>query len=292
MRREETSPTFRQLEAQGVSYIERPGPGPAVFFLHGIGSSAHSFERLFEHLPATLRLIAWNAPGYLASASLDIGAPKASDYAETLLGLLDDIGLAQVHLVGHSLGTLIASAFAERARDRIASLTLAASAQGYGIEDGAPLLPKVAKRLEDLDAFGPEKFAETRAQGLVFEPNRNASVVARVQAEMSRINPAGYAQAVHMLASGDLAASVARVTQEPGFIIGAEDQVTPFDQTRAAADRWAEAHGTAPRIVTIPDAGHAVYVQAPGPFAAALLELAPALSSAPPTHSEVDTHDR
>ena len=283
---------LRHEQANGISFVERPGPGPAVLFLHGIGSNAHSFETLFKHMPATLRLIAWNAPGYLSSDGLKVQDPQAADYAGALERLLGDLGLDTVHLVGHSLGSLVAAAFAERAPERIASLTLAASAQGYGIEAGAPLSPKVAKRLDDLAELGAEKFAETRAPRLVFEPDLNPSVVERVRTQMARINPEGYAQAVHMLASGDLAKSVARVRRKPGFIVGSEDRVTPIEQTIAAADAWDAAYGEAPRIVSIPDAGHAVYVQEPRQFADALLELAPELAEETSKQVEGEPHGR
>lgn len=89
---------------------------------------------------------------------------------------------------------------------------------------------------------------------------------------MAQVNPEGYAQAVRMLASGDLPGELARVSTRPGFIIGAQDRVTPVEQTVAAARAWEVAHGTAPTITEIGEAGHAVYLQRPGAFRTALLD--------------------
>lgn len=255
-----------------LSYLVRGGDGPVIVFLHGIGSNASSFEPLFEALPDGPALLAWNAPGYGASAPLAKPWPLAGDYADRLAGLLDKLGHASLHLVGHSLGTLIAASFAHRFPDRVQSLTLAAAANGYGVPRGGTLPYGVAARLTDLARLGPTAFARARAASLVHDPERHAGVVAQVEGAMARIRPDGYGQAVRMLASGDLPGELAHVTARPGFIIGRQDRVTPMAQTIAAADAWAAAHGARPQITEIDQAGHAVYLQRAQAFCAALLD--------------------
>lgn len=276
----------RNHGTSGISFIERPGSGPVVVFLHGIGSNAESFAAVFERFPEGPRLIAWNAPGYLASEPLETREPEAKDYAMALVRFLDSLGVQSVHIVGHSLGTLIAAEFAVQAPERITSITLAAAAQGYGISAGEPLPLNAQTRLEDLARLGVTAFAASRAPRLVFQPEQNPGVVERVQTEMARINPVGYAQAVHMLATGDLPGSISLTAAKPGFIIGAEDRVTPMEQTQAALQAWAKAHGQSPRCGLIPQAGHAVYVQDPQGFIDTLLQLVPGLQTETPGHSK------
>ncbi|MGP1357019.1 alpha/beta fold hydrolase [Roseicyclus sp.] len=255
-----------------LTFIARPGPGAPVVFLHGIGSNAASFAPLFDALPAGLGLLAWNAPGYAGSAPLADPWPVAADYAQALARLLDDLGHGAVHLVGHSLGTLIACAFARLHPERLRGLTLAAAATGYGVPRGGVLPEKVAARIEDLARLGPAAFAGARAANLVHDPERHPELVARVEASMVQVNPEGYAQAVRMLASGDLPGELAHVALRPGFIIGVQDRVTPMAQTLPAADAWHAAHGERPAIAEIDQAGHAVYLQRPDAFCTALLE--------------------
>lgn len=276
----------------GLSCIERPGHGAAVLFLHGIGSNAQSFLPVFAHLPQDLRLIAWNAPGYLESDPLADDWPVAADYAQAALRLLDGLGARRVHVVGHSLGTLIAAALAEAAPGRLLSLTLAAAAQGYGVAPGGDLPAGAAARLDDLSREGPAAFARARAARLVHAPEAHPDVVARVETEMARVHPRGYAQAVRMLAGGDLAGTVARLTLAPGFIIGEGDVVTPRAQTDAAAGAWTRATGEIPPVEVIAGAGHAVHLQAPGAFADALLKLVPALRNGATTPDEGEPDGR
>lgn len=254
-----------------VSCLERSGDGAVIVFLHGIGSNASSFEPLFAKWPVGLKLLAWNAPGYGGSAPLVEPWPLAGDYSDKLAGFMDGCGHASAHLVGHSLGTLIAANFARRYPDRVQSLTLASSASGYGVPRGGVMPDGVAARLTDLTRLGPTAFAHARAAKLVHDPERHACVVAQVEAAMAQVDPASYGQAVRMLASGDLLGDLAHVAVQPGFICGTQDRVTPMAQTLAAADAWAIAHGPRPEIAEIDQAGHAVYLQQPMPFCGALL---------------------
>jgi len=269
---------LHRYTVDGIDVVERPGSGCTVMFLHGIGANSTSFADVMVRFPTGPRLLAWDAPGYLRSAVLDTAFPSAADYARVLERLLDGLAVERAHVVGHSLGTLIAVALAVLAPDRIASLTLAATAQGYGVTPGAALPPKAAKRLDDLDALGPKAFAAARADSLLYKPDQDPDSRARVQSAMEQINPAGYAQAVHMLASGNLARDIQRVTVQPGFIIGEQDQITPHNQTKSATHAWQQAHGSQPNCIAIPDAGHAVYVQAPKAFIDAILTLAPEIA--------------
>ncbi|WP_334064574.1 alpha/beta fold hydrolase [Limimaricola cinnabarinus] len=257
----------------GITYLERPGPGPVMVFLHGIGSNASSFRPLLDLLPGGMRLIAWNAPGYGGSRPLTANWPEAGDYATALAGLLDRLGIGSATIVGHSLGTLIGAAFAAHHPRRVDRLILASCACGYRVPKGSKLPGNVGSRIEELELQGPEAFAAERAPRLVFEPRLNPGIVAQVRHAMSQVDRGGYAQAVRMLASGDLPGLMGRVRAEAGFIIGINDRVTPEQQTLDAALAWGRAHGTTPRIIRIDQAGHAVYLQKPQDFIEALATL-------------------
>jgi len=253
----------------GIEYLERPGrdDGPVLVLLHGIGSNANSFAPFLEQVAPDFRVIVWNAPGYGGSEPLAKEWPQAADYAEALKGLLDSLGLDRVLLVGHSLGTLIATAFAAGHPERVAHLLLASPALGPGVTPGSALSAAAQKRLDDLAALGPEKFAEARASRLVFEPEENPDLVARVFDAMSRVSSPGYDMAVRMLASGRLLHDAARLAVPTDVIVGSEDVVTPPEAAR-------KTHAAIPQTVrgtftVVPAAGHALYQQAPAAFAAA-----------------------
>lgn len=252
---------FADHHAAGLAWREWPGDGPVLLALHGIGSRAAGWARLAEALPGW-RVIAWDAPGYGASAPLAADWPVAADYAGAAVRLLDALGLARVHVVGHSLGTLIGAALAAGHPERVETLVLAACAQGGGVARGAALPGAHQARIDDLAGLGPAAFAAARAPRLLHDAP--PALVAEAVATMATITLPGYAQAVRMLAAGDLAGDCARVRAPTAVIVGAQDTVTPPAQSTRA-------HAALPNpgaFVTVPGCGHALPLQAPEALAA------------------------
>jgi pimeloyl-ACP methyl ester carboxylesterase len=264
---------FQQNVSGNIEYLERPGAnGSVLVMLHGVGSNAASFSPLLDHLPRDWRLIAWNAPGYGGSAPLAAEWPLALDYAAALRAFLDRLGLKRVLLAGHSLGCLMAASFAATHRERVARLLLSSPALGHGVPRGAALSAAAQARIDDLETLGPDQFAALRAPRLVYQPEENQEIVRRVRDGMARVCVPGYPQAARMLASGRLIDDAERLQVPTDVIVGAEDVVTPPDSARRAhaalRDPW---RGS---LTVIPDAGHALYQQAPAAFAGALAAFA------------------
>jgi pimeloyl-ACP methyl ester carboxylesterase len=259
---------FAASTSASIDYRERSGTGAPVVLLHGIGSNADSFAGLLPLLPADWRVIAWNAPGYGASEPLAQDWPVAADYAAALAAFLYRLGLDRVTLAGHSLGTLIAAAFAAARPARVARLVLASPALGHGVAPGAPLSPAAQARIDDLARLGPAAFARARAPRLVYRAEANPKLVAAVEAGMARVTSPGYDQASRMLASGRLLDDAARLAVPTDVVVGEEDVVTPPEGARAL-------HAAIPaavrgRLTEVPAAGHALYTQAPFAFAQAV----------------------
>jgi pimeloyl-ACP methyl ester carboxylesterase len=253
----------------GIDYLERPGaPGaPVLLLLHGIGSNANSFLPSIAELSDDWHVIAWNAPGYGRSEPLSSEWPLAFDYAEALHRLVTALKLDRVLLAGHSLGTLIGAAYAAAHRDRVARLLLASPALGHGMSRGS-LSPTAQARIDDLHRLGAPAFAAARAARLVYRPEDNPMLVARVRESMEQVKSPGYYAAARMLASGRLLDDAARLFVPTDVIVGAEDVVTPPDGARRVhAALREEARGN---LGIVPGAGHAIYLQAPAAFAAAL----------------------
>ena len=131
------SRAWKDILVEGTELrLSQGGGGPVLVMLHGIGSDMSSFDGLTAHLPEDWTLIAWNAPGYRASRTLAKDWPTAGDYAGRLAAIADALDLPPFLLAGHSLGTLMAVAFARLHPDRVAGLILLACAQGHGAVPG------------------------------------------------------------------------------------------------------------------------------------------------------------
>ena len=251
-----------------ISYIEA-GKGPALVLLHGIGSAAVSWRHQLAELSDRFRVIAWDAPGYGQSTPVGKASPQTQDYAARLVGLLDERSVERCHLVGHSLGSLIAARFAADHPERILSLTLASIATGH-----ARLAEMERRRLRDgridaLTKLGPRGMAETRGPRLLSD---GASEEARraVIDTMASIRPEGYIEAVNLLSGGDTIADIARLGPDMPvqIVFGSADVITSPEQNLQAAAALPSA-----RVRRIEGAGHAVYLERPADFNSLLTEL-------------------
>jgi pimeloyl-ACP methyl ester carboxylesterase len=108
--------------ALGRIELEIDGDGPPIVFLHGLGATSSSFQPLLESLRG-FRCIRPDLPGAGRSPR-----PVAPLSMEALVGATLDIvrtvAGGPAHLVGHSMGTLIAQHVAAIAPEFVVSLAL------------------------------------------------------------------------------------------------------------------------------------------------------------------------
>lgn len=251
------------------SLLER-GSGPAVALLHGIGSGAPSWRTVLEQLGGDCRGVAWDAPGYGRSTRLEALAPDPSDYACALRHLLDALRIERVHVVGHSLGAVIGARLALEAPDRVASLTLASPAGGHARLPEAERARLREGRLQAMARLGPAGMARDRGPHLL-GPGATDGMRDAVIDTMSRLEPAGFGQAVRMLSIADTRGDVAKLpTSLPvQFIHGDRDTVTPPQGVRDIASERPQAP-----VHLLQGAGHACYIEQPQAFARLLAALA------------------
>ena len=257
--------------AAQISYLEA-GAGPPLALLHGIGSATASFWDQLEELSARFRVVAWDAPGYGASTALGTEHHAASNYAAALDDWLDALGIPRCHLLGHSLGSLIAARFAAEHPERVMTLTLAGVARGHGHLPPPQRERLLRKRLDDLAELGPHGMAAKRGPRLL-GPEATEAMRRTVVETMARIHPGGYAQAARMLSTGDIMMDLARLPAGLPIqvIVGDADLITPPADCLEIA---AACRATATHV--IPGAGHALYLEKPRGFNRLLADFATA----------------
>jgi pimeloyl-ACP methyl ester carboxylesterase len=112
----------------GVSLhvVERPGQGWPILLLHGIWGMWRSWLAILEDLaPALLgrTTFAVDLRGHGFSDHPETGYTLA-DYASDIIALIDQLGVDQVTLIGHSLGALVSLEMLATAPDRIDKVVL------------------------------------------------------------------------------------------------------------------------------------------------------------------------
>jgi pimeloyl-ACP methyl ester carboxylesterase len=261
-------PPLRQVDAGGrrIAFREA-GQGPELVLLHGVGSGSASWRGLFAELSRRYHVTAWDAPGYGGSDALPAPDPSATDYANALYDLCAALGIAQMNLVGHSLGALIAAAFCTRHPAMVTRLVLANPAAGYGAATDDVRKTRIEGRLVDMRELGPTGLAAKRA-AVLLSPIARPEAVASVRAVMSALRPDGYAQALRMLGNANILDDAAAIAR-PTLVLGStKDTVTPEEGCRRIAASISDA-----RYVSLPGPGHASYVESPRMFAEQLVRF-------------------
>lgn len=129
---------FRRKTAQvgdhRVVYSEG-GKGEPVLLLHGFAASADNWNRFASRLTKSYRVIAPDLPGWGQSTRVEAESYAYPKQLERLHQFVTQLGLKRFHVVGHSMGGFLASAYAARYPEEVVTLGLLAP---HGIREPQP----------------------------------------------------------------------------------------------------------------------------------------------------------
>lgn len=246
--------TFRDVDAQPVAWREI-GAGSPVLLLHGIGMTRTGWDSVAATLADRHRCIAWDMPGYGASPpsaeplTLRTAAAAAAGLVEAIDG--------PVHVVGLSMGGMVALELALLRPDLVRSLGLLDTSPAFGLDGTDPDAWRAA-RLAPLDTGARvEEFAEPVLRG-VMAPDADPAAVAAAVASMCRVSIAGLRAAVSALPDHDVRDRLAAITAPTLVVVGELDEETPPSYAEALAAGIPGA-----RLEVISGAGHLTPFEAP-----------------------------
>ena len=110
-----------------MQYAERGhGKGQVIIFLHGYLDSWFSFSTVMENLPPKYHAYALTQRGHGDSDKPAFGY-SMKNFAVDVIAFMDHFGIHSAHLVGHSMGSVIAQRVAIDFPDRVEKLVLIGS---------------------------------------------------------------------------------------------------------------------------------------------------------------------
>ncbi|MBL8473132.1 MAG: alpha/beta fold hydrolase [Rhodocyclaceae bacterium] len=196
----------------------------SLLFLHGIGGGAWLWQAQVEYFAAVgYRVLAWDMPGYGASASID--PYDFPGLARAALDLLDAHGIARAVLVGQSMGGMLALEIHSAAPRRVEGLVLAATSPAFGSQNGEFQRRFIAARLAPLEAgLGMQGVAHVLMPG--FLAAAASPELRSVVAEgMAAIPAETYRRAVRALIHFDRRERLAQIRVPVLCVAGSADQI-------------------------------------------------------------------
>ena len=125
------------MSAVDVSY-RVDGQGPPLYMVHGIGSRKTVWDGLIPGLREHFTCVRYDLRGHGMSP-----VPPTPYSLEQLVEDLDELrkrlGHGKIHVIGHSLGGMIAPAYARKHPERVLSVGLLSTAAGRSADDRAKL---------------------------------------------------------------------------------------------------------------------------------------------------------
>jgi 3-oxoadipate enol-lactonase len=126
-------------------HVRGAADAPALVLLHGLGGQASTWDTVGAEFARSHRVLAIDLRGH--GDSDRPGVYSFELMRDDVLGILDQLGLDRISLLGHSMGGTVAYLIAEREPDRVGRLIL---------EDTPPPFPM--KRMDRERPDGPLPF--------------------------------------------------------------------------------------------------------------------------------------
>lgn len=229
--------------------VEIDGEGDAVLLLHGLGGSSNTWTPLMGALTrfCTVRI---DLPGSARSWRAE-GPLSIDHFVQCALKVLSTLNVRKVHLVAHSLGTIVATHLAAIQPSLVGSLCLFGPL--LAPPDGARANIRArGQKARAEGAAGMQNIADTLVQGSLSSETkqRRPVAVAYVRESLMRQDADGYGRTCDALADAQ-PADVSGVTCPTLLITGDDDVVAPPQSVRQMAGKIAGA-----RVEVLRGCGH------------------------------------
>ncbi|WP_369790423.1 alpha/beta fold hydrolase [Rouxiella sp. WC2420] len=215
--------------------IETQGKGEALLCIHGLGGSSNIWTPLLPAF-ASFNLLRIDLPGSARSA-LPADLLSIESYVASVERVLDALDIDSVHIVAHSMGTIIAQHFAVKNPSRVKTLALFGPLLAPP-DAGRPGIHGRAKLCREQGVKGLQEIADAIIKGATSEETKDSkpAVVALIRESVMRQTPEGYAQSCEALANAQ-PAQIEKIAVPVLLVTGQEDGVGSPEQVQTMANR-------------------------------------------------------
>jgi pimeloyl-ACP methyl ester carboxylesterase len=275
-----------EVNEEHIHVIDR-GSGDALLFLHAFPFQAAMWDYQVDAFEATHRCLAVDMPGFGGSESPVSEKPASMQrWAALVAGVLDQLGVDKVTVVGCSMGGYLAMALLRHHPDRVEKLVLADT---RALSDDGPA---AARRSDTQNQIRSGSELTSLAKSLVESQLSSGSMgrsdlVSYVHALADGATPEGWIGALEAMKTRPDSMLLLRQAQRPAMVIVGElDRITPIADARSLRLFLKG------ELVVIPNVGHLPNLEDPIAFNEALarflgVELTEAVADEPEAADEV-----
>ncbi len=245
-------------------HYDTVGAGEPLLLLHGLGSRSEDWQMQVPVFAARYQVITADMRGH-GRSDKPAGPYSVPMMAADVLALLDALGVDAAHVVGLSMGGMIAFQLAVDHPERVRSLVI--------VNSGPALVPRtfsdrlrVFQRLALASLFGPARTGRFLS-GRLFPKPEQEPLRQQFITQWAKNDPQAYLASMRALVGWSVLERIGRIDC-PTLIVSGDRDYTPVDAKRAYAALIPGA-----RLVVIEDSGHATPIDQAGRFGACVLEF-------------------
>lgn len=244
---------------------EQDGQGTDLVLLHGLGADLHIWDDDAAVFARYHRVLRPDVRGFGASDKPP-GPYSPAMFARDLDSLLGSCGVANAHVLGISMGGVIAQRLALDFPGRVRSLVLVSTSSEVG-QKSIAAWQRLADRIER-DGFDAQTADASRAFSPAFAKS-HPEIVADLGRRNAACDPKGYAAAARAVSDYNWTADLPRLTAPTLILQGLDDQLTPPGGSIKMSRGLPRA-----RLLMIPGAGHNLPIEQPALFHTSVLAFA------------------
>jgi 3-oxoadipate enol-lactonase len=241
-------------------YYELYGDGEPIVFIHGLGASTRDWEAQVRHFSKTHQVITFDLRGHGRSDKPD-GPYDVPMFAKDTIGLLELLHTGPVHIVGWSLGGVIAFQIALDFPKQLKTLTIINSVPTFG--DPVLFQQEIDRRVGIVRQFGMRAIGQALSENLFPKPEHTHLREGFVE-RWAENDPRAYIEATRSGLGWSVINRLGTI-ECPTLIISAEHDYWPLAEKEAQAKLIPNA-----RFQVILDSHHAVVLEQPDKLNAAL----------------------
>jgi len=233
------------------------GQGTDLVLIHGLGADLHIWDNDVAVFARHHRVLRPDVRGFGASDK-PLGPYSPAMFACDLAGLFDACAVESAHVLGISMGGVIAQRLALDFPARVRSLVLVSTSSEVG-QKSIAAWQRLADRIER-DGFDAQTADASRAFAPAFAA-RHPEIVADLGQRNAACDPQGYAAAARAVSDYNWTAELPRLAAPTLILQGLDDQLTP----PGGAVKMSRALPQA-RLLMIAGAGHNLPIERPDVF--------------------------
>lgn len=252
-------------------YYDECGTGHPVLFINGLGSTRLGWWKQIEPFSMKYRVINMDNRD-AGDSALGTGPYTIADMAEDSAGVIKNLNLGRTHIIGISMGGMIAQELAIRYAELVDKLVLVSTTAG-GASNVNPK-PEITALLlsaeEDIATRVRRTFMTIAGEGYMAAHPQDLDRIVE-HAITKPMSPESYmrqlgACMVHLRQG--VADQLARITAPTLVIHGDYDPLVPYPNGQYLAE-----HIQGARLSTFPGVGHIVPIEAPEQFNRQVIEF-------------------